>query len=267
MTAIVTSYLALGIDVGGTGIKGAPVDVSTGELIAERHRIPTPVDSTPEAVAAIVAQIAEHFAGVLPPDAPVGVTFPGVVQHGTVRTAANVDRAWIDYPGEQLFSTAMHRPCVLVNDADAAGVAEARFGAAKDATGFVIVTTLGTGIGVALLHGGQLIPNAELGHIEIGGDVAEKVTAASAKERDDLSYEKWAKRLQKYYSRIENLLWPDLFIVGGGISKKAHKFLPLLNLRTPIRPAILQNNAGIIGAAALAASARDSPTTDADVGP
>lgn len=197
--------------------------------------------------------MAEHFADVLMPGSPVGVTFPGVVQHGIVRTAANVDHGWIDHAGEELFGQVLGRPCVLVNDADAAGVAEARFGAAKDSTGFVIVTTLGTGIGVALLHNGVLVPNAELGHIEMHGEVAEKLAAASAKEREDLSYKKWARRLQDYYSRIENLLWPDLFIVGGGKSKNAEKFLPLLDLRTPIVPAMLENSAGIIGAAALAA--------------
>jgi len=248
-----SSDIILGIDVGGTGIKGAPVNVSTGEQIGERHRIPTPEDSTPEAVAEVVAAVAEHFADVLMPGSPVGVTFPGVVQHGIVRTAANVDHGWIDHAGEALFGQVLGRPCVLVNDADAAGVAEARFGAAKDSTGFVIVTTLGTGIGVALLHNGVLVPNAELGHIEMHGEVAEKLAAASAKEREDLSYKKWARRLQDYYSRIENLLWPDLFIVGGGKSKNAEKFLPLLDLRTPIVPAMLENSAGIIGAAALAA--------------
>ena len=245
--------VALGIDIGGSGIKGAPVDLATGSLLAPRLKLPTPAESTPNAVAALVDHIADSFADALPKDAPIGVTIPGVVQHGVVRTAANIDKSWIDCPGEDVFSQALGRRCLLVNDADAAGVAEARFGAAKDQAGLVILTTLGTGIGVALLYAGRLIPNAELGHLEIDGHDAETRAASSIKEREQLSWSKWASRLQRYYETLENLLWPDLFVVGGGVSRKSDKFLPLLHLRTPIVAASLQNAAGIIGAASLAA--------------
>ncbi len=248
-----STRVALGIDIGGSGIKGAPVDLDTGTQIGERVKILTPAESTPTAVAAVVDQIADQLADRLPKDAPIGVTIPGVVQHGVVRTAANIDKSWIDAPGEDIFSQALGRRCLLVNDADAAGVAEVRFGAAKGRQGLVILTTLGTGIGIALIHNGVLIPNAELGHLEIDGHDAETRAAASVREREGLSWDKWAKRLQRYYSHMENLLWPDLFVVGGGVSRKADKFLPLLSLRTPIIPAALQNAAGIIGAAALAA--------------
>ncbi len=248
-----TPRVALGIDIGGSGIKGAPVDLTTGSLIGERIKIATPEHSTPQAVAAIVDQIADQFVDSLPKDAPIGVTIPGVVQHGIVRTAANIDHGWIDCPGQEIFAQALGRHCLLVNDADAAGVAEVRYGAAKGKDGLVVLTTLGTGIGIALLHNGVLIPNAELGHLEIDGYDAETRAAASVRERDGLSWTKWAARLQRYYTTVENLLWPDLFLVGGGVSRKADKFLPLLKLRTPIIPAALQNQAGIIGAAALAA--------------
>ncbi len=248
-----TARVALGIDIGGSGIKGAPVDVDSGVQLGERVKIATPAKSTPEAVAAIVDQIADQLADRLPKDAPIGVTIPGVVQHGVVRTAANIDKSWIDAPGQEIFSQALGRRCLLVNDADAAGVAEARFGAAQGQRGLVILTTLGTGIGIALIHNGVLIPNAELGHLEIDGHDAETRAAASAREREGLSWERWAKRLQRYYRHVEDLLWPDLFVVGGGVSRKADKFLPLLSLRTPIIPAALQNAAGIIGAASLAA--------------
>ncbi|MGB8385616.1 MAG: ROK family protein [Dermatophilaceae bacterium] len=247
-----TARVGLGIDIGGSGIKGAPVDLVTGDFIQPRHKILTPKRSTPKAVAKVVGEIAEQFPQ-LPADAAVGVTIPGVVQHGVVRTAANIDKAWIDCPGEKLFGEVLGRKVLLVNDADAAGVAELRYGAARGKSGLVIVTTLGTGIGVALLHNGVLIPNAELGHLEIDGYDAETRAAASAREKEQLSWAEWAPRLQRYYQVLENLLWPDLFVVGGGISRKSPKFLPLLQLRTPIVAATLENQAGIIGAAALAA--------------
>ncbi|HOB05373.1 MAG TPA: ROK family protein [Propionibacteriaceae bacterium] len=246
--------VALGIDIGGSGIKGAPVDLVEGKFLQDRLKIETPSPSTPQAVAAIVDQIADAFVDDLPKDAPIGVTIPGVVQHGVVRTAANIDKAWVDCDAQALFSKALGRHCLLVNDADAAGVGELRYGAAKGRDGLVILTTLGTGIGIALMYNGVLIPNAELGHIELNGHDAETQAAASARKRDDLSYEEWAtERLQPYYSHIEFLLSPDLFVVGGGVSRKADKFLPLLKLQTPIIPATLENAAGIIGAAALAA--------------
>ena len=246
--------VALGIDIGGSGIKGAPVDLATGEFLQPRLKIATPAESTPAAVARIVDQIADEFTDDLPKDAPIGVTIPGVVQHGVVRTAANIDKSWIDAEGEKIFSDALGRRCLLVNDADAAGVAEQRYGAAKGRQGLVILTTLGTGIGIALLNNGVLIPNCELGHLEVDGHDAETRAASSAKEREGLSYKVWATtRLQPYYTALENLLWPDLFVVGGGVSRKSAKFLPLLHLRTPIVPALRENQAGIVGAAALAA--------------
>lgn len=245
--------LALGIDIGGTGIKGAVVNVRSGELLTQRLRIPTPRPSTPQAVAEVVVQVATHFDDDLPPGAPVGVAFPGVVQRGVVRTAANVDNSWIDLPAQELFSSALGCPTVLVNDADAAGIAEHRLGAARECSGLVIVTTLGTGIGVALINGGRLLPNAELGHLEVNGRIAETWASASARDREDLSYKAWASRLQRYYSHLEALLWPEIIVVGGGKSRKADKFLPRLDLRTPIVPAELRNTAGIVGAACLAA--------------
>lgn len=185
-------------------------------------------------------------------DEPIGVTIPGVVQHGVVRTAANIDKAWIGTNAEELISAHIGRDVLVVNDADAAGIAENFYGAAKDTDGLVLVTTLGTGIGTAVINDGVLVPNSELGHIEVEGHDAETRAAHSAKEREELSYGKWAKRLTKYYTSLENLLWPDLFVVGGGVSKKAEKFLPLLDIRTPIVPAKLENAAGIVGAARLA---------------
>ncbi|WP_432491451.1 polyphosphate--glucose phosphotransferase [Kineococcus auxinigenes] len=243
---------ALGVDIGGSGIKAAPVDLSAGEFAAERVRLATPQPATPAAVAPVVAEVLAGFDAA--PDTPIGITFPAVVQHGITRTAANVDPSWIGTDAEALFSDALGRPVLVVNDADAAGYAETAFGAAKGVKGVVVVTTLGTGIGSALIVDGTLVPNTELGHLEIGGHDAEKKAADSARERHDLSWQQWAKRLQRYYSHLEDLLWPDLIVVGGGVSKKHEKFLPLLDLRTPIVPAALRNDAGIIGAASLAAA-------------
>ena len=249
--------IALGIDVGGSGIKGAPVDLATGSLAAERLRVETPQPSTPEAVAEVVAQIVDHFAAALG-DGAIGVTVPAVVTGGVVRTAANIDQSWIGTDADALFTGRLGRAVHLVNDADAAGVAEARFGAARSTKGLVVVTTLGTGIGTALLLDGRLVPNSELGHLEIDGYDAETRAASSARENEGLSWEDWAARLQRYYGAIENLLWPALIVVGGGISKKADKFLPLLHLRAPIVAAQLRNEAGIIGAAVLADEERVS---------
>jgi len=246
--------VALGIDIGGSGIKGAPVDLVTGEFLEDRYKIATPSKSTPEAVAEVVGQIAQQFLKTLPADAPIGVTIPGIVRHGVVKSAANIDKSWMNCNGEELFSKALGRHVHLVNDADAAGVAELRYGAAKGKDGLVILTTLGTGIGIALLYDGVLIPNAELGHLQLNGFDAETRAAASVKDREGLTYEQWAtERLQPYYSFLEFLFSPDLFVVGGGVSRKAEKFLPFLHLETPIIPATLKNAAGIIGAAALAA--------------
>ena len=246
-----TTY-PLGIDVGGTGIKGAPVDLDAGRFAADRLRIPTPEESTPDAVADVIAQIVDHF-GDQVAGQPVGITLPSVVTHGVVRTAANIDKSWIGTNVEDLLSQRLGRPVTVVNDADAAGVGELRFGAARATTGLVLVTTLGTGIGSALLYDGALVPNAELGHLEIDGHDAETRASSSARENEDLSWQQWAERLQRYYSHVEDLLWPDLIVVGGGVSKKADKFLPLLHLRAPVVAAQLQNAAGIVGAAWLAA--------------
>lgn len=248
--------LPLGIDVGGSGVKGAPVDLSTGEFAAKRMRVDTPVPSTPTAVAAVIAQVADHFDDVRG-DSPIGVTIPGVVTHGVVRSAANIDKLWLDFDAEPMLEKVLEHDIILVNDADAAGVAELHYGAAKGHKGLVVMTTLGTGIGSALIYDGVLIPNSELGHLEIDGHDAETRAASSIKEKEGLSYADWATRLQRYYSQLEALLWPDLIVVGGGVSKDSDEFLPLLNLRTPIVPAKLRNKAGIIGAAHLAAHKGD----------
>ncbi len=247
-----TAGSVLGIDIGGTGVKGAPVDLTTGELAADRLKIATPRPATPEAVAVVVEEIAHHFAGSASSDSPIGITMPAVCQHGVARSAANIDPSWVDTDVDLLFTERLGRPVHVVNDADAAGVAEVRYGVAKDVPGLVILTTLGTGIGSAFIHDGVLVPNSELGHLEIDGHDAEDRAAQSAKEREGLSYKQWAVRLQRYYSHLENIFWPDLFVVGGGISKSSDKFLPLLDLRTPIVPAKLRNFAGIVGAAWLA---------------
>ncbi|WP_151526607.1 polyphosphate--glucose phosphotransferase [Serinicoccus kebangsaanensis] len=239
----------LGIDIGGSGIKGAPVDLKKGEFATERQRIPTPEESTPHAVAEVVAEIVDHFTDEIGSSSPVGITVPAVVHHGVVRTAANIDPSWIGADADAMFTERIGRQVHVVNDADAAGVAEVHYGAGRGNDGVVLLTTLGTGIGTALFMNGELLPNTELGHLEIDGHDAETQAASSAREREDLSWEDWADRLQRYYSHVEDLFWPDLIIVGGGISKKADKYLPLLHTRAPIVPAQLRNDAGIIGAA------------------
>ncbi len=244
---------AFGVDIGGSGIKGAPVDLVKGEFAGERVRIPTPQPATPTAVAQTVAEVLEAFH--LPKDVPVGVTFPAVILHGVAQSAANVDSSWIGTDVEDVIADATGRTVVAVNDADAAGLAETLYGAARGVSGVVLVTTLGTGIGSALVVDGRLVPNTELGHLEIDGHDAESRAAESARDREDLDWEQWAERLQRYYSVVENLFWPDLIVVGGGVSKHYEKFLPLLKLRTPIVPATLRNAAGIVGAASLAADA------------
>jgi len=251
------SGLPLGIDVGGSGIKGAPVDLAKGAFAAKRKRIDTPERSTPDAVADVIDQIVDHFDDVRG-DSPIGITVPGVVTHGVVRSAANIDKSWLDFDAEPMLEKKLGHDIVLVNDADAAGVAELHYGAAKGQKGLVILTTLGTGIGTALIHNGTLIPNSELGHLELDGFDAEKRAASSIKDVERLSYPEWAERLQRYYSHLENLLWPDLIVVGGGVSKDHEEFLPLLDLRTKIVPAVLENKAGIIGAAHLAQEYHDS---------
>lgn len=246
-----TSSTAIGIDIGGTGIKGAIVDVATGELVTDRKKIATPKGGKPNDILDTVLELFQDL-GDIAADTPVGVCFPAVVIHGVTMSAANVSKKWIGLDAESLFEEKLGRDILFVNDADAAGVAEARYGAAIDAPGLTILTTLGTGIGSAMLFNGELIPNSELGHLELHGRDAEHLASTSAKENDDLSWKDWAKNLQAYYEMLEDLFSPELLLVGGGISKSSEEFLPLLNLRTPIKPAVLRNNAGIVGAAALA---------------
>lgn len=243
---------AFGIDIGGTGIKGGVVDLRGGVLLGERFRLDTPSPSTPQAVAATAGKVAAHFDY----QGPFGVAFPGVVLNGVVKTAANVDKGWIDTSLKGAMEPKLPGPVTVLNDADAAGLAEARYGAGRGHHGLVIVVTVGTGIGIALINDGKLVPNAELGHIEIDGHDAESKAAASARERDRLSWQQWAKRLSKYLRTLEDLLWPELFILGGGISKKPEKWVPLLKNRTPLAVAQLINNAGIVGAALAAAEAK-----------
>ena len=235
----------VGVDVGGTGIKGAPVDVGQGEFAAPRIRVLTPSPATP---ASVVETVVDLLAQLDAPG-PVGITLPAVVRSGVVQTAANIDESWIGIEATDRFGAALGRPVAVVNDADAAGLAEMRFGAGRDRSGVVVVLTLGTGIGSAVFADGVLVANTELGHLPLKGDSAERWAAESVREREDLSWKHWAKRLQSYFELVERLLWPDLIIVGGGVSKKAEKFLPHVELRTEIVPAALQNDAGIIGAA------------------
>jgi polyphosphate glucokinase len=240
----------LGIDIGGSGIKGAPVNIETGELTAQRHRIPTPQLSTPEAVAAVVAQVAQHFSW----KGPIGCTFPAIVRHGVVHSAANVARSWIGTDGQSLIEEKTGCPVVLLNDADAAGVAEMSLGAGKGKDGVVFMITLGTGIGSAVFLNGELLPNTELGHLYRGkgnkeweGWAAERI-----RQEEDLSWKKWAKRVNQYLLHLEFLFSPDLFIIGGGVSKKHEKFLPRFTTRAAVVPAQMRNEAGIIGAAMAA---------------
>lgn len=243
--------LAFGIDIGGSGIKGAPVDLTAGEYAQKRTRIPTPSPSTPQAVADVLAELVDGYQ--LDHDVPIGVAFPAPMQHGMVRSIANLDASWTGVDLPALVQRATGRDVVAVNDADAAGVGEVRYGAASGSTGVVLVATLGTGIGSALVVDGVLVPNTELGHLEIDGHDAESRAADSAREREDLSWDDWAERLQRYFGVVEDLLSPDLIVVGGGVSKHHEKYLPQLHLRAPIVPAQLRNAAGIVGAAALAA--------------
>ncbi|MFE9117244.1 polyphosphate--glucose phosphotransferase [Streptomyces sp. NPDC007172] len=241
-----------GVDVGGTGIKGAPVDLDRGDLAQERHKVLTPQPATPEAVADRVAEVVGHFGW----SGPVGITFPGVVTANTVRTAANVAKDWVGVDAARLLGDRLGdgMPVTVLNDADAAGVAEMRFGAGKDRKGTVILLTFGTGIGSAVFIDGNLVPNTELGHLELHGHDAEKHASTKVKEDEDLSWPHWARRVQKYLAHVEMLFSPELFIIGGGVSRKADKFLPLIEgIEAEIVPAQLQNNAGIVGAAMVAA--------------
>ena len=240
---------AFGIDIGGSGIKGAPVDLEQGCFAAERLRIPTPEESTPWAVADIVAQILDEFE--VPADVPVGCAFPAPVKPGhPLGYMSNLDQSWVGVDIGALFTERCGRPVYVINDADAAGLAEAVYGAAAGAHGLVVATTLGTGIGTALIDNGTLLPNSELGHILLEGHGdAEKYCADSVRGREQLSWKKWGKRLTQYYRAMEFYLCPDVFVVGGGVSKKHEKFFPYIQINTPIVPAKLLNDAGIVGAA------------------
>jgi polyphosphate glucokinase len=240
----------VGIDVGGTGIKGALVNTTDGTLATERRKIDTPQPATPMSVFAVIEALVSDAS----PDSgsAVGVTLPGVVRHGVVHSAANIDKAWIGTNADALLEQRLGRPVRVMNDADAAGYAEVAYGAAKDRTGVVMVTTLGTGIGTALIYNGVLVPNTELGHLEIDGHDAETRASNNAREAEDLSWAKWAKRPTTYYRTLERLFSPDLFVVGGGVIKSGDKFLPLIDIDTEIVAAALGNDAGIIGAALLA---------------
>ncbi|MFD9207900.1 polyphosphate--glucose phosphotransferase [Streptomyces sioyaensis] len=258
-----------GVDIGGSGIKGAPVDLERGDLADERYKVLTPHPATPDAVADGVKQVVDHFGW----SGPVGATFPGVVTEGTTRTAANVDKAWIGTAAGALLTSRLGgeaggSPVTLLNDADAAGLAEMRYGAGRGRAGTVIVLTLGTGIGSALFTDGRLVPNTELGHLELHGHDAEKRASTKVKEDEGLSWQHWAHRVQKYLAHVEMLFSPELFVIGGGVSRKAEKFLPLIEgIRAEIVPAQLQNNAGIVGAAMAAHAVRAGEPPAADGSP
>ncbi|HVO43656.1 MAG TPA: ROK family protein [Aggregatilineales bacterium] len=242
------SPIVLGIDIGGTGIKGAPVDTEQGSLRAERFRVLTPQPATPDAVADCVLEIVNHFRW----EGRIGLTYPGVVKQGLTMTAANVDESWIGFDAKGLFEMKTHCKTTLINDADAAGMAEMEFGAGKGVQGVVFIATFGTGIGTALFVDGVLFPNTELGHLEIRGKDAERRASDRVRLEKDLSWQDWARRVDEYLNCIEALLWPDLIIIGGGASKNAAKFVPHLTTRAPVVPAQLLNEAGIIGAALTA---------------
>ena len=244
-----------GVDIGGSGIKGAPVDMKTGEFAAERVRIKTPQPATPEAIVQTAVEVVRQSGW----DGPVGCGFPAVIKDGIVQTAANIDEANVGFNLQKGLEDELGNPVRIVNDADAAGLAEMRWGAGRGVRGLVLMLTLGTGIGTALFIGGRLVPNTELGHIEIRGDDAEHRASDGARKREDLGWKEYAERLDEYVTTIERLLWPDLIVVGGGISKKSEKFLPHLTARTEILPAQMHNNAGISGAA-LAAATEPSET-------
>jgi polyphosphate glucokinase len=240
----------LGVDIGGSGIKGAPVDTSTGELLHPRHRIPTPQPSKPEAVAEVVAEVVRHFNWT----GPVGCTFPAIVQQGVVYSAANVDTSWIGTNGKAMLEVATGCPIVLLNDADAAGIAEMTFGAGKGQRGVVMILTFGTGVGSAIFTEGKLVPNTELGHLIIRGKDAETRSSERARAEHEWGWKAWAKRVNEHLAYVEALFSPDLFIFGGGVSKEHKEFFHLLTTRAPLVPAAFLNEAGIVGAALAAAS-------------
>ena len=238
----------LGIDVGGSGIKGAPVDTKTGQLVAERLRIKTPKGAEPKPVAKVVAEIAQSFNW----KGPIGIGFPAPIKGGVAMMAANVSEKWVGTNADDLFTKITGCDCTMINDADAAGLAEMAFGAGRHQPGTVIMVTLGTGIGSAIFYHGKLLPNTEFGHLEMNGKDAEHRASDAVRQSEGLSWKKYAKRLNKYLATMEKLFWPDLFIIGGGISKVSEKYIPLLTLETPVVPAQFLNEAGIVGAALAA---------------
>ena len=257
------SRLAIGIDVGGSGIKAAVVDVDTGRLTSERLRVPTPVPSAPEAIIASIARLVRRLikSDNLAETVPVGVGLPGVTIDGALRFAGNLDQSWIDFPVVERLGKVLKRPIVIINDADAAGIAEMRFGVGKDRSGTVIFLTLGTGVGSGVFTNGVLVPNPEFGQMEIRGRAAEKRSAAVARVRRGLSWKAWATDLDEHLDRIQQLMWPNLMILGGGVSKSPEKYIPRLTVKCEVVPAALRNDAGIIGAAIVAS---ENPVQSAD---
>jgi polyphosphate glucokinase len=252
--AATTTPLVLGIDIGGSGIKGAPVDLTKGVLALDRLRIETPNPSTPQSCAEVVATITKHFEHATATNGPIGITYPGVVWDGVTLTAANVDKGWIDKDADAMFEEALKRPVTVLNDAQAAVLAECRYGAARGIDGLVLMLTFGTGIGSGLAYRGVAIPGIELGHLVMKGRDAEHLAAASVKDKEKLSWKQWCDRVNEYLFRIESMMWPELIIVGGGLSDEPEKFLPRLKSRAPITTATLVNGAGIVGAAIAATS-------------
>lgn len=243
-----SGVIAFGIDIGGSGMKAGPVDLVSGELSADRHKILTPKPATPEAMAVVVRELVEHFDW----RGHVGVAFPAVIRNGTAKSASNIDPSWIDVDADAVFTEAAGRPVHVINDADAAGLAEMRYGAGRDRAGVVLMLTFGTGIGSGLFHDGVLVPNTELGHLLLDGEIAERRAAASARDRERLSWKDWAKRVDRFLDHVVTLFSPDLIIVGGGVSRKADRWLPHVSVDTEIVAAELTNEAGIVGAALVA---------------
>lgn len=244
--------VALGIDIGGTGMKAAPVDVATGRLLGDRFRIPTPQPSTPEAMAAVVRDLDRHFTDITGGSGPVGVAFPAVVRAGVVHSAANIDSSWMGADAASAFSEAVGRPVVVVNDADAAGIAEMSFGAGRGRSGLVITLTLGTGIGSGMFMDGVLVPNTEFGHLEFRGESVERYAAASAMEREELSWEDWADRVGEFLDMVDRLFSPDMVILGGGVSREPERWFHRIDTRFETVIAAMANHAGVVGAAMAA---------------
>lgn len=252
----------LGVDIGGSGIKGAPVDIATGKLLDKRHRIATPQPATPKAVADVVAKLVQHFEW----DGPVGCGFPAVVLKGVVRTASNIHPNWIHTNVVELFQAATGCPVTVINDADAAGYAEMRLGAGRDRKGPVLLVTIGTGLGTVVFYDGKLLPNTEFGHVLLHGDIAERYASDAIRKQEDLSWKRWGKRFNEYLSHLESLIWPELIILGGGASKKLEKYAEQLTVEAEVVPAAFLNQAGIVGAAMAAAEILAPAEAAASVG-